>query len=392
MVGKPVNPKCGLLVECVGNRHDDNYLNYCISLYFDFLMQEEEKVKLLEMGSDENEERVSSVEKIGSAVFYGVSSFAVIFVNKWVLSMYGFPSFMFVATTQFLATSIILSALSLLKKVEIPTLTKGIFLEVAPVSLMFLGNVITGLGSTQALNLPMFTALRRFSILMTMLGEYFLLGREASSPIVVSVIMMVGGALIAAMYDLTFDLWGYILVLLNDLFTAMNGIYMKKATLSGQCTKMGILYYNSLFSCIAMCALFSIQCIQELGFQHLRGSEKLGANSAHVKQEYSPFSLGPVFSFQHWGRIDFIVLFIMAALLGSILNYSIFLCTTHNSALTTTVIGCLKNVLTTYIGMLFMTDYEFTWLNFIGLNVSITGSLYYTYVTMIKGTPGFGGA
>ena len=26
MVGKPVNPKCGLLVECVGNRHDDTKL------------------------------------------------------------------------------------------------------------------------------------------------------------------------------------------------------------------------------------------------------------------------------------------------------------------------------------------------------------------------------
>ena len=24
MVGKPVNPKCELRVECVGNRHDDN--------------------------------------------------------------------------------------------------------------------------------------------------------------------------------------------------------------------------------------------------------------------------------------------------------------------------------------------------------------------------------
>ena len=23
VVGKPVNPKCGLRVECVGNRHDD---------------------------------------------------------------------------------------------------------------------------------------------------------------------------------------------------------------------------------------------------------------------------------------------------------------------------------------------------------------------------------
>ena len=27
MVGKPVNPKCGLRVECVGNRHDNK--EYC---------------------------------------------------------------------------------------------------------------------------------------------------------------------------------------------------------------------------------------------------------------------------------------------------------------------------------------------------------------------------
>ena len=25
VVGKPVNPKCGLRVECVGNRHDDSH-------------------------------------------------------------------------------------------------------------------------------------------------------------------------------------------------------------------------------------------------------------------------------------------------------------------------------------------------------------------------------
>jgi hypothetical protein len=91
-----------------------------------------------------------------------------------------------------------------------------------------------------------------------------------------------------------------------------------------------------------------------------------------------PEEMEKVRAFEHWGSPHFLLFFFMASIMGSVLNYSTFLCTAVNSALTTTVVGCLKNVLTTYLGMVFLADYKFSWSNFVGLNISIGGSLMYS--------------
>lgn len=70
--------------------------------------------------------------------------------------------------------------------------------------------------------------MRRFSVLLTMYGELFILKVNKPLKIQFSIYLMVLGAVIAALDDLSFDLYGYIYITLNNVFTAANGIYTKR--------------------------------------------------------------------------------------------------------------------------------------------------------------------
>ena len=109
-----------------------------------------------------------------------------------------------------------------------------------------------------------------------------------------------------------------------------------------------------------------------------------------LNQPVKKSTLIKIYEFERWNDSKFLSMLVVASFMGSVLNYSIFLCTTLNSALTTAVVGALKNVAVTYIGMIAFTDYNFSWVNFFGINLSIAGSLYYTYITIFKGVAGFG--
>ncbi|ESO03759.1 hypothetical protein HELRODRAFT_191951 [Helobdella robusta] len=293
--------------------------------------------------------------KVFSAFLYGSSSFLITVVNKITLTSYKFPSYQFLGLAQMMSTVVFLGLARLFNIITFPSLDRNLPQKIWPLPLVYFLNLVTGLGGTQNISLPMFTVLRRFSILFTMIAEYWILKTKATPKVQLCVFLMIFGAIVAAIDDLSFQLHGYLLVLTNNIFTAANGVYTKQKLEAKELGELGLIFYNSLFMLPLSFAL-----------------------------TYFTGDIDKAISYTGWIDYSFCISFSSSCIMGFVLMYSIISCTNHNSALTTTIIGVLKNLFITYLGMVIGGDYKFSIINFIGVNISVSGSLFYTYITFIS--------
>lgn len=250
--------------------------------------------------------------KLLSALFYGLCSFLITVINKIVLTTYKFPSSNILGVGQAITIIIFIKIASQFHLVTIRKVSmrnKKMWILAG----LYLGNVMSGLGGTKHLPLPMFIALRRFSIAMTAIGEFYLLRVKQTFSIIMTIVAMIGGSLIAAASDLTFDALGYFLVMTNNLFSAANGVYIKKTMDSKEISKQEILFYNALFSVLPLILI----CLCTNNMETL-------------------------YNYEHWTELGFIISFLMSCAMGYLLLFSTILCTHYNSALTTTIVGTIK--------------------------------------------------
>jgi hypothetical protein len=158
---------------------------------------------------------------------------------------------------------------------------------------------------------------------------------------------MIGGSLVAAIGDLSFNAFGYVYIMLNNVFTVAVQIQTKKILATDGSNKTTMLFWSALFN--------TVVC---------------GAIVMHDL---------PVF--HDWSLTSFQVIFVCSIVLGFFINFGAAWTIEKNDALTLAVAGSTKSAIMGIVVCvgLFDATYTFSWVNFIGLQMSTIASFAYVF-------------
>lgn len=257
-----------------------------------------------------------------------------------------------------------------------PDLSFNLFKSLAPLAIINVLNVVSGLVGTGGLNVPMFIALRRFTLLFTILLERYWLKKTHDWPTLSAMGIMIGGALIAAATDLTYSPYGYSAVLCNDILTSLYLIMVKNAPATKGLTTTRMLFYNSTMSIplLFLAGLITKEPFRLIYAPQLQDTRFLVRFVCMDSAEFVYISLDTLLSLLF--VVMQFILFIASGL-GLSINHSTFVCTRINEPLMTSVAGNLKNAVMTVVGAIAFPDFVFDPWNALGLGLSMAGAVWY---------------
>lgn len=297
-----------------------------------------------------------------AAISYMACAVLLVLFNKAALSSYSFPSANVITLLQMVCSTCILYVM---KRWKIISFTVGesrtssdpgalvpleTLLHTLPLSLTYLLYMLASMESVRGVNVPMYTTLRRTTVVFTMIVEYLLTGQKYAYSIIGSVALIVFGAFIAGARDLSYDTYGYAIVLVANVTTAIYLATISRLGKTSGLNSFGLMWCNGLI------------CGPVLFFWTLfRGDLKLFIN------------------FPYLSSLGFQAVMLFSCIMAFFLNYSIFLNTTLNSAVTQTICGNLKDFVTVGLGWVLFGGLPFDLLNIIGQGLGFLGSGLYAY-------------
>lgn len=287
-----------------------------------------------------------------SVLFFCSSSLGAIFVNKACLTHFNFAFPSSLMVLQAALTVVLLFVMSRLKPnlVSITPVKSSDYHRIFTSTLFFIANVTVGLSALSRVNIPMFSAFRRLTVLFVMGAEYLMLHKTHPKPVILSVFVLTSGAFVSALGDVTFTYTGYALVFANNALTAAYLASIKRVMRDLSLDPISLLYYSNImgFPIILAIAILTGDLHRSISFYY---------NTPGLRD--SPL---------------FLLALSFVAASAFCVNLSTSICTHVTSPLTTSVAGQVKNVLQSLLGF-FSWGYVPTPLNVIGLLVALGGQM-----------------
>lgn len=285
-----------------------------------------------------------------SAISYGIASMAMVFINKAVLMQYSHS--MTLLFLQQLATTLLIYFARVMGYVNAKELNLVTAKKLFPVSLFYNANVAFALASLKGVNIPMYIALKRLTPLAVLVAGFFSGKGKPPTQVSLSVLFTAFGVIIAALGDFSFDLFGYTMALTSVFFQTMYLVLVEKSGAEDGLSSVELMFYNGYLSLPFL--LFLIIATGEF------------PNSVYLL-------------FDKAISFSFLMVLILSLVMGIVLNFTMFLCTIVNSALTTTIVGVLKGVGSTTLGFILLGGVQVRALNVTGLVINTAGGVWYSY-------------
>jgi solute carrier family 35 protein len=305
------------------------------------------------------EQRVAMHRSLGICVLYGGTSIAISFMYKAVLSVYAFDAKFTLLALQMLMGIVFCAfakaRLGGVPGLEVPDLDPRLLREYVPAGMLNFANVAVGWYGLQLVNVPMFLCIRRTATAFTLLAEWYVLGKVASPTIRGAVGLVVAGAVVAGWESLSRDWLGYLYTMGNNMMTALSLTHTKAFSDRNNVRGFGIVLYNAYVGLPV--ALLGAALTGELGY---------------------------IARYPHLWEPGFLVAVTSASLLGVFMSYIVFLCTTVNSPLATSVTGNMKDVLSTVLAMALFSGFQPTVNTVLGLMISFSGSGVFSFAKLVE--------
>lgn len=291
----------------------------------------------------------------GWLVIWFIMSTSITILNKLLMSifLFNFPiliSFFHMALSTFI--SIALKPKESDSELNISNNEYELLKRTFGLSLVFTFNIIFGNASLKLCSVSFVQVTKSIVPFITMILSFFVLGDSFSKHHIYACSLVCIGIALSFMGEMKVSSFGFLIVIFGCFLSALKTV-LSKVLLSGtyQIDTDELIIRLSPFSSIQTFFIFILS------------NEKMNLISSKTN------FMTPII----------LMLILISCLLSYFLNYANFMATTYCTPVTIKIVGCLKQVSTVILSVLFF-EKHISLINVFGIALTIMGSTYYSFI------------